>query len=178
MGFGGGGSGSFVLPNHTHTNALADGGALQELVSLVDATTIKAYSDAEYAANHVLPTIQEVTFATVFTTTSAVPVDVTGSTLTLPTVTNGKGLVIVAAQCANSSAGAVIKLDISNGGVDGGIAQVQASTAAYTICIPWHETLSLNGAVIKLRAFTDAGTLSVYGTTNSLPTLLSLLAVA
>ncbi len=36
MGFGGGGSGSFVLPNHDHTNILADGSALDEAVSLIN----------------------------------------------------------------------------------------------------------------------------------------------
>ena len=36
MGFGGGGTGSFVLPDHLHTNALADGGALDEAVSLIN----------------------------------------------------------------------------------------------------------------------------------------------
>jgi hypothetical protein len=47
MGFGGGGSGSFVLPNHDHTNVLADGGELEELVTLVDGSTLAAW----YAAN-------------------------------------------------------------------------------------------------------------------------------
>lgn len=43
MGFGGGGSGSFVLPNHTHTNVLADGGALVGATSLIDLETIDTY---------------------------------------------------------------------------------------------------------------------------------------
>ena len=46
MGFGGGGSGSFVLPNHDHTNVLADGGELLEAISLIDGITLKAWLDA------------------------------------------------------------------------------------------------------------------------------------
>ncbi len=49
MGFGGGGSGSFVLPNHTHTNVLLDGGSLEELVSLVDGATMKVWIDNKIA---------------------------------------------------------------------------------------------------------------------------------
>lgn len=36
MGFGGGGSGAFSLPNHDHTNALLHGGALDEAVTLIN----------------------------------------------------------------------------------------------------------------------------------------------
>lgn len=43
MGFGGGGSGSFVLPNHDHTNVLADGGELLEATSLIDGITLAAW---------------------------------------------------------------------------------------------------------------------------------------
>ncbi len=49
MGFGGGGSGSFVLPNHDHTNVLADGGELLEATSLIDGVTLKAWLDAGLA---------------------------------------------------------------------------------------------------------------------------------
>ncbi len=50
MGFGGGGSGSFVLPNHDHTNVLADGGELLEATTLIDGVTMKAWIDAEMLA--------------------------------------------------------------------------------------------------------------------------------
>ncbi len=53
MGFGGGGSGSFVLPNHEHTNVLADGGELDEIVSLINngaTVTMKAWMDTAIAA--------------------------------------------------------------------------------------------------------------------------------
>ncbi len=50
MGFGGGGSGSFVLPNHDHTNILADGGELLEATSLIDGVTLQTWVSAEIAA--------------------------------------------------------------------------------------------------------------------------------
>ncbi len=50
MGFGGGGSGSFVLPNHLHTNGAADGGDLEEAVTLVDGATMLAWWNAKLAA--------------------------------------------------------------------------------------------------------------------------------
>jgi len=43
MGFGGGGTGSFSLPDHLHTNALLAGGSLEELVTLVDGATMAAW---------------------------------------------------------------------------------------------------------------------------------------
>jgi hypothetical protein len=46
MGFGGGGSGSFVLPNHDHTNVLADGGELLEATTLIDGITLAAWMSA------------------------------------------------------------------------------------------------------------------------------------
>ena len=54
MGFGGGGSGSFVLPNHDHTNVLADGGELLEATSLIDGITLKAWVDSKTDAVPVL----------------------------------------------------------------------------------------------------------------------------
>jgi hypothetical protein len=54
MGFGGGGSGSFVLPNHEHTNVLADGGALVGATSLVDAETLDAWFATEFASSFAL----------------------------------------------------------------------------------------------------------------------------
>lgn len=54
MGFGGGGSGSFVLPNHDHTNVLADGGELDADVSLIhdgiNAVTFDAWIAAKFAS--------------------------------------------------------------------------------------------------------------------------------
>lgn len=46
MGFGGGGSGSFVLPDHDHTNGLADGGELLQATSLIDGITLQAWLEA------------------------------------------------------------------------------------------------------------------------------------
>ena len=97
MGFGGGGSGSFVLPNHTHTNVLADGGALSDTSSLVDAATIQVWFDNEYAAVKGSISSQKDTLSPQFTTTSGTYVDVTGITLTLPNNT-GKALIALMAQ--------------------------------------------------------------------------------
>lgn len=93
MGFGGGGSGSFVLPNHDHTNILADGGELLEGTSLIDGVTLQTWWTGEYAtAKHSAPTIQKDILTVNFTTASGIVVDVTGLVLTLPTVTDGKAL--------------------------------------------------------------------------------------
>ncbi|MBT6438146.1 MAG: hypothetical protein HOK72_00470 [Flavobacteriales bacterium] len=43
MGFGGGGSGSFVLPDHTHSSVLEDGGELERLVTKVDTETLEKF---------------------------------------------------------------------------------------------------------------------------------------
>ncbi len=94
MGFGGGGSGSFVLPNHDHTNILADGGELLEGTSLIDGVTLQTWWTAEYAtAKHLAPTIQQDVLTVNFTTTSGTHVDVTGLLLTMPNVTDGKALI-------------------------------------------------------------------------------------
>ncbi len=50
MGFGGGSSGSFSLPNHKHTNTLLDGGELKDLETLVDGATLNAYIQAKLDA--------------------------------------------------------------------------------------------------------------------------------
>ena len=47
MGFGGGGTGSFALPNHDHTNALEDGGELLENTTLVDGSTMLAWLNSK-----------------------------------------------------------------------------------------------------------------------------------
>lgn len=43
MPFGGGGSGSYSLQNHKHTNTLQDGGSLDSTASLIDSVTIASY---------------------------------------------------------------------------------------------------------------------------------------
>jgi len=47
MGFGGGGSGSFVLPDHTHSSVLDDGGELERLITKVDLDTLQTYRNFE-----------------------------------------------------------------------------------------------------------------------------------
>jgi hypothetical protein len=98
MGFGGGGTGSFSLPDHNHTNVLQDGGELDETVSLIDngaTVTLKAWIDAAIAAAIVAPTTQSQINTAVFSTSSTSLVDITGMSLTLPSNT-GKSLVTVA----------------------------------------------------------------------------------
>lgn len=46
MGFTGGNTGAFSLPNHKHTNAALDGGEFDELVSLINGITFKAWKDS------------------------------------------------------------------------------------------------------------------------------------
>ena len=48
MGFGGGGSGSFVLPNHTHSSVLEDGGELEKLITKVDTEILKDFPKMEF----------------------------------------------------------------------------------------------------------------------------------
>ena len=101
MGFGGGGSGSFVLPNHTHTNVLANGGELEDLVSLVDGVTMQVWLDAELALKK--PLISDVLRTTNFTTVSSTYVDITTFTKTMSNVTNGKALLIGVLQTYSSA---------------------------------------------------------------------------
>jgi hypothetical protein len=77
MGFGGGGSGSFVLPNHEHTNVLADGGALVGATSLVDAETLDAWFASEFA----LQTVGQLRLIETYTEAAA---SGTTKTFTLP----------------------------------------------------------------------------------------------
>ncbi len=83
MGFGGGGSGSFVLPNHKHTNVLADGGELEDLVSLVDGATLQAWVTAEIAAVQTTFTQEVDKLTSDFSTTSNTKVAVTGLSVVL-----------------------------------------------------------------------------------------------
>jgi len=52
MGFGGGGSGSFVLPDHTHSSVADDGGALERLVSKVDADLLEKFPNLQLLDSH------------------------------------------------------------------------------------------------------------------------------
>ncbi len=82
MGFGGGGTGSFVLPNHTHTNAIANGGALVGATSLIDLETIDTYFASEYAAVKPIFT-QTQSKDTTFSTGSTVVTNITNCAITL-----------------------------------------------------------------------------------------------
>jgi len=47
MPFGGGGTGSFSLPDHLHTDVVQDGGELERDVTLVDGETLEEYVDSK-----------------------------------------------------------------------------------------------------------------------------------
>ncbi len=71
MGFGGGGSGSFVLPNHTHTAVLQDGGVLGGASSLVDAETLDAWFVSEFAKSMALESVGKMSLIETYTEASA-----------------------------------------------------------------------------------------------------------
>ncbi len=103
MGFGGGGSGSFVLPNHKHTNVLADGGALVGATSLIDLETIDAYFATEYAL--VKPTFTNTSAAnTSFSTGSTSLVNVTSAAVTL----QATGKFLFVASCSGQITGTTV----------------------------------------------------------------------
>jgi hypothetical protein len=87
MGFGGGGSGSFVLPNHKHTNVLADGGDLEEAVTLVDGVTLAAWLTAKGFLS--TTTITTANLAATFTNNTGTLLEVTGMSIVLTNVAGG-----------------------------------------------------------------------------------------
>ena len=178
MGFGGGGSGSFVLPNHTHTNALADGGALPSATTLIDALTIQAYSDAEYTANHVKPVVQQFHLGTIFSTSSATLVDITGMTLTLPTVTDGKAFICCTFTVSNSVTltNSVVAL------LDDGVVVSQNQDYTFAAAYPYSDsvlwTMDLDGSVLKCQTLAGAGTTSIQASSGYYSTGITVLQVA
>jgi hypothetical protein len=168
MGFGGGGSGSFVLPNHKHTNVLADGGNLEELVSLIDGITFKAWIDAKILAN--APTIDSVVNAANFSTSAGVYVDVTGMSITMPTKTNGKYMLVASLIVSTSIAVKTIYVrfvdDVTATG--GLVSYVSVGGAGTQTMVSNAIVGDLSGQVVKLQVNDwGGGTVTVYGAANT-----------
>ena len=161
MGFGGGGSGSFVLPNHDHTNVLADGGELLEATSLIDGITLKAWLDTAIAASVAanIPTIQHDSLGANVTTVSTSFVDITGLSITVPNKTNGKFMLTGVYVYTNSTSANIRFRFVDdatniNAVVDTSIAGNNATT---TDCY----TGNSNGQVVKSQFLTGSGTLII-----------------
>jgi hypothetical protein len=107
MGFSGGGTGSFSLPNHEHTNVLEDGGQLDEAVSLIDdegaPVTLETWLNTAIAAG--APTSEVDTNTTGDQTINSTDVDLNDMAVTLPNNT-GKSLVIITARWYSTTLGA------------------------------------------------------------------------
>jgi hypothetical protein len=62
MGFGGGGSGSFVLPNHTHSSAVEDGGILSTTLTELGSGILLQTTPIEELDNHTNTAVNTYTF--------------------------------------------------------------------------------------------------------------------
>ena len=179
MGFGGGGSGSFVLPNHTHTNVLADGGALSDLSSLVDAATMQVWFNTEYAATKPVISTQIDTFATTFTTTSGTLIDITGFSLTLPNRANGTSAIFVQCFFTNTVTNST-SLKIFDGGAGQTQYDIHPVGPNFRNVFPLPAYFSdLSGQIIKVQTRTSGGsTLSILGTTDVTASAISTLEIS
>ncbi len=166
MGFGGGGSGSFVLPNHKHTNVLADGGNLEELVSLIDGITLKVWLDAAIAAIPVATAQAIGLTAGDFSTTSTSWVDVTGMSLTLPNTS--RVFLSTAFLMLNSSNAAAQDFRYMNDSTAQKEGHFFQSNAGAWQPVATSMSGTCSGQVIKIQVKRlSAGTLLVGGSANS-----------
>jgi hypothetical protein len=163
MGFGGGGSGSFVLPNHKHTNVLADGGELEELVSLVDGATMKAWVTAEIAAGKTVFTKETDRLTSIFSTVSATKVPITGLSVVLDA--SGQALINFYCSFYNTVAGSTI-IDVYDGTnvIDGGL---QGSDAGQEQMVTMGGFMDMNSETIVCRTNKGCGTANIRGTTTT-----------
>ncbi len=154
MGFGGGGSGSFVLPNHKHTNVLADGGELEELVSLIDGITLKAWLDAAIITAKGTITSQE-DAASAFTTTSATYVDITGFSITVP---NDAGKSLITSQISGGlNIADAFSVRLMNDTTALGAYPVHNDTATANYGVTLAAIVDCDGQVVKTQLKTDGG---------------------
>ncbi len=164
MGFGGGGSGSFVLPNHDHTNVLADGGELLEATSLIDGITLKAWVDSAVAVSvaATAPTIQQSLMLVSFTTSSITYVDLTSCTLTMPAPT---GKAIIEWQCSwyHSVAGAMLWRFVDDGVAQGDSQQYHWTGGGYWVTSQSTYCTVLNSQIVKIQVRQGGGTLTIGG---------------
>ncbi len=162
MGFGGGGSGSFVLPNHKHTNILADGGELEELVSLVDGATMKVWVTAEAAAAKSVFTEETDKLTSTFTTGSITKVPITG----LSVVLGGSGQALILGYITeyntNLTTNHTDLYDGTNIISSAGCTQ----TGGYEDFGALGGFMTMSNETITMRASTSLGALTYRGTTS------------
>ena len=161
MGFGGGGSGSFVLPDHTHTNAIADGGDLEDLVSLVDGATLQAWFDAEFALVKPVYSKQTIVPTTAQTTTSTSLVDMTAGTLTLPTRTGGLAYISLNAEMENSTVDTKNMVALKIDTVDEANHSMVQTKANISESASTFGVTDLDGGSVVARWKTSAGTVTL-----------------
>jgi hypothetical protein len=168
MGFGGGGSGSFVLPNHDHTNAAADGGALDEAISLIN----DGAADVTFATwiSNILaskaPIKQNVIKTADTTSTSTSLVDIPDLTLTM----GGTGGVTMVTMILSYSLSTTSNsfFTFADGGTDqtGQTMKRTTNSAGYDKSIAITYTADRSSQIIKGRMKVTAGTINVNGTTD------------
>jgi|APSaa5957512493_1039668.scaffolds.fasta_scaffold04521_8 hypothetical protein len=149
MGFSGGGTGSFVLPDHTHTNAIANGGALVGATSLVDAAVMDTYVYGELAPG--TSQADEVTTNQVFSGTNGVLEDVTDMTLTMPTNAN-KAIVTFIVKWTGASIGTPLLLAIVDDGTAGTTISTTLAVAGQAIISTISKVVENDGQIVKLQA--------------------------
>ena len=159
MGFGGGGTGSFSLPDHTHTATLQDGGSLEDLASLVDDVTLQTWVSAEIASAVTSPTKQLVTLGSTFSTTSTTLVDITGMSITVANKTNGKFV-----MSANMTSSALAINNASFAWSDDGVVGqdfVQHFSHVGNEIVTLNHVGDSDGQVVKLQCHITSTTLYV-----------------
>jgi hypothetical protein len=163
MGFSGGGTGSFSLPNHNHTNVLLDGGELDEAVSLIDngaTVTLKAWCEGLIASNKASFASEQDQLTSDFTTSSNTPVNVTGLSVGLDAA--GQALMTFDCPWANSSHNTYYSQ------IYDGTTIVASSfanpTAAYSNAVSMSHFMSMGSETIVARVHrSSVGTITVRG---------------
>lgn len=169
MGFGGGSTGAFSLPNHLHTNALQDGGDLERLVTLVDGNAFPTFST------------QDIRPTTSFTTTSATLVDATGWTLTTANRVNVKSLISCILSFGTSAASQLMYAAWNVDGVVEKALQFYSSiaTATGTYCVTMPLAVEIQNKVCKIQVGVSGGvTLTLFGSTVGYYSSISALEVS
>jgi hypothetical protein len=149
MGFNGGGTGSFVLPDHTHTATDEDGGVLDADGTLVDAATLEAFVDSRLPA---VATRQDVTVSgsQTFVTNDTFE-DVTGLAITMPNNTN-KSLVVFTVEWLSAAVGGSCFIRLVNDGVAEDDFLMQVATAGRPIVTTLPLVVDNDGQIIKVQA--------------------------
>ena len=169
MGFGGGGSGAFSLPDHDHTNAALDGGELSDLVTLVDGVTLQSWLQT-----HIRATKQLSETASNQNITLGSFVDVTNLTLTMPNNHN-KSIVCFDLMWYSAVLGAEAWFQILDDGVAQSPFRVSNPVANYNNGLSKSYVCENNGQVVKLQARTaSSNAYYIRGGSNYISTVTSL----